>query len=167
MRRMPFSYGFDFGWQRMGSKRQEVPVNVQSAGANTGTLTVRSNIYSYHGLLRLQPLSGKVSPFADFMAGTRHFITRSEVMARGVDEPVITDRLSSEAVGSIGWAVGIDYAPARQIFTEVRLERRNGGKVSYVDPESITIDAAGNVGYSTLTSGSRVVNLTFGVGFRF
>lgn len=167
MRRLPFSYGFDFSWQRMGSRKQEVPVNLQNVSANTGELTVRSTIYGYHGLLRLQPLQGKVSPYGEFMMGFRHFITRSEVKARGVDDPVSTERLASAAVGSIGWAAGVNYAPTRNFFAELRLERLNGGRIAYVNPNSIAIDADGNVGYGTLSSGTRVINLTFGVGLRF
>ncbi len=167
MRRLPFSYGFDFGWNRMGARTQEVNVRVENLPATTGELKVRSNIYGYHGLLRLQPLQGKVSPYAEFMTGARHFVTRSEIVVPGVDEPVSEERLASEFIGSIGWAAGINYAPSRNFFTELRMERLNGGKVTYVDPKSITSDTEGNVGFSTLTSGTRVVNLTFGVGLRF
>jgi len=167
MRRLPFSYGFDFGWNRMGSRTQEVNVNVENLSATTGELKVRSSIYGYHGLLRLQPLQGKVSPYAEFMTGARHFVTRSEIEVPGVDDPVSEERLASEFIGSIGWAAGINYAPSRNFFAELRMERLNGGKVTYVDPKSITSDTDGNVGFSTLTSGTRVLNLTFGIGLRF
>lgn len=167
MRRLPFSYGFDFGWQRMGARTQEVNVNVENISATKGEMKVRSNIYGYHGLVRLQPLQGQVSPYAEFMTGFRHFVTRSEIKVDGVDEPVSEERLASEVIGSIGWAAGVNYAPTRNFFTEVRLERLNGGRVSYVDPRSITIDTDNNVGYRTLSSGTRVINLTFGVGLRF
>ncbi|MBK8225624.1 MAG: hypothetical protein IPK70_00440 [Flavobacteriales bacterium] len=167
MRRLPFSYGFDFGWQRMGSRAQEVTVDVEDLGLTTGEMKVRSSIYGYHGLLRLQPLQGKVSPYAELMTGMRHFVTRSEIEARGIDDPVSEERLASEFIGSIGWAAGINYAPTRNFFAELRLERLNGGRVGYVDPRSIVVDQAGNVDYSTLSSGTRVANLTFGVGLRF
>jgi hypothetical protein len=167
MRRLPFSYGFDFGWQRMGARTQEVNVRVENLPATIGDLKVRSNIYGYHGLLRLQPLNGKVSPYGEFMTGARHFVTRSEIEAPGVDAPVKEERLASEFIGSIGWAAGVNYAPTRNFFAELRLERLNGGRVTYVDPKSIVSDADGNVDFRTLTSGTRVVNLTFGVGLRF
>lgn len=167
MRRLPFSYGFDFGWNRMGSRTQEVNVEMENMNPTIGELKVRSNVFGYHGLIRLQPLLGKVSPYADFMAGARHFVTRSEIKVPGVDEALNEERLAGEFVGSIGWAAGVQYAPAPNFVAEFRLERLNGGKVTYVDPKSITSDADGNVDFSTLTSGTRVVNLTFGVGFRF
>ncbi len=83
-------------------------------------------------------------------------------------EPIIRelDRLGVH-IYIIGWAAGVNYAPTRNFYTELRLERLNGGKVGYVDPKSIAIDNADNVDFSTLTSGTRVVNLTFGVGLRF
>ena len=167
MRRLPFSYGFDFGWSRMGASEGAVHVNVENITATTGEMSVRSSIYGYHGLLRLQPLQGKVSPYAELMTGFRHFVTRSEINVDGVDVAVATERLGNELIGSIGWAAGVNYAPGRNFFAELRLERLNGGKVAYVDPRSIAIDSDGSVGYSTLASGTRVANITFGVGLRF
>ena len=167
MRRLPFSYGFDFGWQRMGARNQEVPVSIEGVSATKGDLRVRSNVYGYHALLRLQPLNGRISPYAELMTGARHFITRTEIKVDGMDENAYEERNASAFIGSIGWAAGLHYAPSRNFYTEIRLERLNGGQVEYVDPRSVEIAPDGSVSYGTLDSGTRVVNVTFGVGLRF
>lgn len=167
MRRLPLSYGFDFSWQRMGSKSREVPVDEPNLAATTGDLTVRSNVYGYHGLLRLQPFQGKVSPYVDGMAGFRHFVTSSEIKVDGMDQPYMEQRNESSVVGSTGFAAGIYFAPTRNFVLEGRVERLTGGQINYVDPRSIEISPDGEVQYSTLSSGTRIVNITLGIGLRF
>ena len=169
MRRLPLSYGFDFGWNRMGSKREVVAIDQEHIQSTTGDLKVTSNVYSYHGLLRLQPFTGKVSPYMDVMSGMRQFTTSSRIDVEGVDEPLMEQRNENEFIGSIGWAAGVQVLPGknRNFLLELRLERLNGGQVNYVDPRSIVITPDGVVDYSALTSGTRVINLTFGVGLRF
>lgn len=169
MRRLPLSYGFDFAWGHMGANSAEVPVNEENIESTTGELSVRSNVYGYHGLLRLQPFQGKVSPYAEAMAGARHFTTRTEITVEGLDQPLMEQRNESNIIASVGWAAGVQVMPGKQrnLFLEARVERLNGGQVTYVDPRSITISQEGEVGYNTLTSGSRVINVTFGIGLRF
>lgn len=167
MRRLPLSYGFDFSWARMGSKSREVPVDEPNLAATTGEMTVRSNVYGYHGMLRLQPFHGKVSPYIDGMAGFRHFVTSTEIEVAGMDQPYFEQRNESSVIGSTGLAAGIYFAPSRNFVLEGRVERLTGGQVNYVDPRSIEIDSAGNVQYSTLSSGTRIVNITLGIGLRF
>ncbi|MBL0129054.1 MAG: hypothetical protein IPP83_16770 [Flavobacteriales bacterium] len=169
MRRLPLSYGFDFGWSRMGSKREVVAIDEENIQATTGDLKVTSNVYAYHGLLRLQPITGKVSPYVEAMGGMRQFTTRSRIDVEGMDQPPMEQRNENEFIGSIGWAAGVQVLPGknRNLLLELRLERLNGGQVNYVDPRSIVITPDGVVDYSTLSSGTRVVNLTFGVGLRF
>jgi hypothetical protein len=56
---------------------------------------------------------------------------------------------------------------SRQIYVEARVERLFSGKVSYVDPRTITIANDGSVTYEKLTSRTDVVNVQLGVGLRF
>jgi hypothetical protein len=50
---------------------------------------------------------------------------------------------------------------------EGRVERLWGGRVSYVDPTSITISDTGEMSYGTLSSATDVVNVQVGIGLRF
>ncbi|HRO99653.1 MAG TPA: hypothetical protein PLN54_09495, partial [Flavobacteriales bacterium] len=72
MRLLPFSWGFDFGWGSMGGESDVVAVDEEYLTATTGELSVRSNLYSYHGLLRFQPYHGAVSPYFEGMLGLPH-----------------------------------------------------------------------------------------------
>lgn len=170
MRRLPFSYGFDFAWARMGSQRQEVSIDEEHVASTTGEMSVRSDVFGYHGLLRLQPFTGKVSPYAEVLGGMRQFTTRTAIEVEGMDQPLFEQRNEDKFIASTGWAAGLQVIPGKQrnFFVEGRVESLTGGQVTYVDPRSIAIDPNTNeVSYQTLTSGTRVVNITFGIGLRF
>ncbi|MFN9324260.1 MAG: hypothetical protein ACK6A5_02600, partial [Flavobacteriales bacterium] len=79
MRLLPLSWGFDFGWGHMGAERDIVPVNNEFVNATSGELSVRSNLYSYHGLLRFQPYKGVVSHYDEGLIGLPHYPKNSEV----------------------------------------------------------------------------------------
>jgi opacity protein-like surface antigen len=164
---LPFDWGFDFAWGRMGGNEQEVPINEQHIAATTGDLRINSDIFGYHGLLRLKPFNGKVSPYIEGLAGIRQFTTRTRIHVEGMDSPYVDQRNANEFIWSHGWAAGLQIAPAKHFYVEGRVERLNGGKVSYVDPTSIDISPEGVVTYGTLTSGVRVVNIHLGIGLRF
>lgn len=166
LRRLPFDYGFDFAWGRMGGDSRSVLIQEEHLPED-GELRIRSNVYGYHGLLRLKPFNGKVSPYVEAMAGARHFVTRTVIRAEGMDEPYMEQRNQSELTSSLGWAAGVQIAPTRAFYVEARVERLNGGQVTYVDPRSIAIGDEGQVDYETLTSGTRVLNFQLGIGLRF
>lgn len=166
LRRLPFDYGFDFAWGRMGGDSRSVLIQEEYLPDN-GDLRIRSNVYGYHGLLRLKPFTGKVSPYIEAMAGARHFVTRTVIRVEGMDQPYMEQRNQSEVTSSVGWAAGVQIAPTKAFYVEGRVERLNGGQVTYVDPRSITIGSDGQVDYQTLTSGTRVVNFQLGIGLRF
>lgn len=167
MRLLPFDIGFDFAWARMGSEREVVAVNEEHIDASTGDLRTRSEVYGYHGQLRFKPFNGKVSPYIEGMAGLRQFTTKTDITVDGMDEPLMTQRNTNSFVGSYGWAAGIQVAPSKVFYIEGRVERLEGGQVTYVDPTSIALTPDGDVTYSTLTSGANVVNVHLGIGFRF
>lgn len=169
MRHLPLSYGFDFAWARMGSESKVVAIDEENIESTSGDLSVKSNVYGYHALLRLQPFTGKVSPYIEGMAGARQFTTSTEIKVDGMDAPLMEQRNENEFIGSTGWAAGLQVMPGKQrnFFLEARVESLTGGQVSYVDARSIVVSPEGEVSYGTLTSGTRVVNVTFGIGLRF
>lgn len=169
MRRLPLSYGFDFAWARMGGESKVVAIDEENIESTTGDLSVKSNVYGYHALLRLQPFTGKVSPYIEGIAGARQFTTSTEIEVDGMDAPLMEQRNENEFIGSTGWAAGLQVMPGKQrnFFVEARVESLSGGQVSYVDARSITVSPEGEVNYGTLTSGTRVVNIAFGIGLRF
>lgn len=164
---LPFDWGFDFAWGRMGSNAHEVQIDDEFILASTGDLRVKSEIFGYHGLLRLKPFNGKVSPYIEGLIGTRQFTTRTTIEVDGMDEPYYEQRNSNEFIWSHGWAAGIQFAPSKVFYFEGRVERLNGGNVAYVDPTSIVISDQGDVSYASLASGSKILNVHLGIGLRF
>jgi opacity protein-like surface antigen len=167
MRRLPFDIGGDFSWARMGRETSTVPVNEDFLEATTGTMEVTSNLHGYHALARLKPFNGKVSPYVEGLIGLRHFSTTTTIAVDGMDQDLLHQRDASNFVFSRGWAVGLQFAPTKIIYIEGRVESLSGGKVTYVDPSTISISPSGDVSYGTQRSGTNVVNVHLGIGFRF
>ncbi len=167
MRVLPFDWGFDFAWGRMGGDSRQVPIAEEYLEATTGNLRINSDVFGYHGLLRLKPFNGMFSPYIEGMLGTRQFTTRTKIDVDGMDRPYFDERNSNAFIWSHGWAAGLQIAPTKVFYLEARVERLNGGQVSYVDPNTIEISEEGLVEYGTLDSGARVLNIHLGVGLRF
>lgn len=167
MRLLPLSWGFDFGYARMGGEQAVVPVDQEFINATEADLRLNVNAYSYHGFIRLRPIRGQVSPYVDAMAGLRHFTSRSTVTVEGLSEPLEKERRSSDFVGSAGWAAGVMVGVSGALYVEGRVERLNGGRASYVDPRSIRIAQDGTVDFETLSSGTSTVTVQLGIGMRF
>ncbi|MCU0319538.1 MAG: hypothetical protein MUE88_05610 [Flavobacteriales bacterium] len=167
MRLLPFDWGFDYSFGALGGESKVVAINEQALTATTGDLRIRSSVMGYHGQLRFKPLQGKVMPYGELLAGARHFVTRSTIEVEGLDQPIREERNESALAWSGGWAVGLQVAPTRSFYVEGRVESLEGSEVEYVDPRSIVIDQDGQVSYTTLRSGTSVLNIHLGIGLRF
>lgn len=167
MRRLPFDIGGDFSWARMGRETNTVPVNEEFLDATTGTMEVVSNVHGYHALARLKPFNGKVSPYVEGLIGLRHFSTTTSISVDGMDQDLMHQRDASNFVFSRGWAVGLQVMPTQIFYIEGRVESLTGGQVTYVDPSTISISPSGDVNYGTKRSGTNVINVHLGIGFRF
>jgi len=169
MRRLPFDAGFGFGYAAMGKKGAAVTVQSSTHGALPGELTVKSKVMSYMGRLRLRPITGRVSPYAEGLLGLRQFTTLSNVDLEDPNAADISERRANAVTVCYGWALGalVGFGPKSQFYAEGRVERTWGGRVSYVDTESITIASNGEVDYGTLSSATDMVTVRLGVGVKF
>lgn len=165
MRNLPLEIGYDFAWGRMGGDYsvEQTPGNIL-AGRTGRKVEVKSNVFGHHGLIRLNPLRGKLRPYGDLMLGARHFITRSTV---STPEGLAEDERDGEWTTSYGWAVGAMYGLSRQFYVEGRVERLFNGEVNYVDPATISIASDGTVSYEKLSSRTDALMIQLGVGLRF
>ena len=159
--------GFAFGYSVMGKNEKTVPITTDYAGITEGTLTTRCKVFSYHPLLRLNPLQGRVRPYVDGMVGLRQFSTTSKVAAGGVEENISKERNQTDVAFSTGWAVGVMVTLGKLAYVEARVERFDSGKATYADPESVTVSDQGVVGFNTITSNTDVTNVLVGIGLRF
>ena len=166
-KRLPFEGGFQFDWSHMGGETAVVPVNEDYLDATEGDLTVNSNIYSFHALMRFKPFTGKVAPYVDGLAGWRTFSTRTKLKVDGVEGPLTNERNAMDAAWSYGWAAGLMVTLGETFYLEGRYEKYEGSEVTYVDPSSIVIDSEGAVGFGTQTSNTDAYAVKLGFGFRF
>ncbi len=168
LRRVPIlQAGFSFGYSVMGRNSAEVPINTNYQNISTGELTTRSKVFSYHPLLRLAPLTGRVRPYVEGLVGFRQFSTVSKVTAKGTEGNISKERNEGDLAFSRGWAGGVQVTLGTTAYAEVRVERFNSGAATYVDPSSVGVSDMGEVSFNTLTSNTDVTNVLFGVGFRF
>ncbi len=168
LRRVPvLQGGFAFGFSVMGRHETTVPINTDYLGITEGTLTTRSKVFSYHPLLRLNPLQGRIRPYVDGMVGFRQFSTTSKVTADGVEENISKERDETDVAFSMGWAAGVMVTLGDIAYAELRVERFDSGEATYVDPTSVTVSDAGLVSFNTLTSNTDVTNVLVGIGLRF
>lgn len=165
--RSPLQGGFAFDYSIMGTHSSTVTINTDYLGITEGTLSTRCKVLSYHPLLRLSPLRGKVRPYVDGLVGFRQFSTTSKVTADGVEENISKERDLTDLALSKGWAAGIQFTLGDVGYLEVRMERFDSGEATYVDPTSITVSDQGAVGFSTLTSNTDATNVLVGIGLRF
>ena len=164
---LPLQGGFAFDYGTMGRSVANVPVSDPALTATEGSLAVKAKVLSYHPLLRLSPLKGKVRPYVDGMVGLRQFTTLSTVTVEGLEDPLSRTRNANDFAFSAGWAAGIMVGLGGIGYFEARVERFNSGNASYVDPASIIVDGSGNVGFNTLNSNTDAVNVLVGIGLRF
>ncbi len=165
--RLPFQWGFAFGYGTMGSLKSKVPVAVPELMATEGDLAVKARVLSYHALLRFSPSKGKVRPYVEGLAGGRQFTTLSTITVDGLHQPVSRERSANDFALSTGWAAGLMVGLGSFGYIEARTERFYSGNASYVDPASIAVDQQGAVSFSTLESATGTLNLLVGMGFRF
>lgn len=163
----PLQGGFAFDYSRMGQSHETVAITDASLGTTEGDLRVRAKVLSYHPLLRLSPLKGKVRPYVDALAGFRHFSTVTTITVDGQEDAYSTERNSSDLAFSTGWAAGVMVTWGGVAYVEARVERFNSGKATYVDPASISVGDQGTVAFNTLTSNTDAVNVLLGIGLRF
>lgn len=168
LRRVPvLQGGFAFGFSVMGRNETTVPITTDYLGITEGTLTTRCKVFSYHPLLRLNPLQGRIRPYVDGMVGFRQFSTTSKVTADGVEENISKERDETDVAFSMGWAAGVMVTLGDIAYAELRVERFDSGEATYVDPTSVTVSDAGLVSFNTLTSNTDVTNVLVGIGLRF
>ena len=164
---LPFESGVAFDWGQLGGEREVVAVDQQYLDVSEGTMSTNSNFYGFHLMGRFKPVNGKVSPYLDGLAGMRSFSARTKLRVDEVDGPLSNERNAHDATWSYGWAAGVMVRLGGPLYLEGRFEKLFGGEVDYVDPETIAIDPDGNVTFDTRRSGTDMVTVQLGIGFRF
>lgn len=171
IRQTPFEWGVGFNWHSMGSVNEDIWVfegtDVDGDDVySRGSMTVRSNNYAYHGLLRFEPLKGVFQPYAEFIGGMRSFSTKTEIEIKDTDDTEV-NKLKPNFGVSYGWAAGLKYKLTDEFAIELRFANLKGGPTKFVDRNSIQIDDTGGFQYELISS--KTDNLIFqgGVSLEF
>ncbi len=150
--KLPFDAGVGFSWELMSRKTFRIPVNLEYIQDQTGTLVLRNKVTTLLPFIRYRPFTGALQPYADVFGGVNLFHSRSHVDVSCLDDPILRQYVQSDIGTSWGWAGGLMVRISDQAMLECRYERGYGGRATFVDPSSCSVDSNGRVRYETNTS---------------
>ncbi len=166
----PVYAGFDGGFAIYGSQSRD---EILSPSIPELRLRVRTtnNIAWTHFLLRLQPRSSKVRPYAEGLVGAKYLFTNTSIRDDFSDEDIASDTNFSDTTSSYGAGGGVqihlaDTGRRSQIVFDTKVRYLRGGNADYLKKGSI-IRTPNGVFFDVLSSRTDMVTLHFGVTFRF
>ncbi len=154
---IPLELGGDFAWYSRGGDRTDILIyEGQDFNGNEsfsdGTLKIRSNIYSYSGFVRLNPVAGAFQFYGDLIVGVQNFSTNTIIESEdNLTEPS-RERAHRGFSFMTGWAAGIKIRLVEQMYLEARFANLRGSDVTMVDKNSIFTDSEGNLEFEELTT---------------
>ncbi len=173
-RRSPFEFGVGYGWQSMGKQDESIRIlEGQDVDGNdiytSGQITVNSNIKTYQTVARFKPFAGKVQPYIDGILGFKSYTTKTTILADNgsYSEVIDEDKEAKDVSGVFGWATGIKFEVARSFMLEGRFEALQGGRTTFINPETIEIDKEGGLTYSKENSNTNVYLFQIGFSIEF
>ena len=173
-RRSPFEFGVGYGWQSMGKQEESIRIlegqNIDGDDIySSGQITVNSNIHTYQTMARFKPFSGKVQPYADAIIGFKAYTTKTTILAdNGSYSEVIDEDKEARDVSAVyGWAAGLKLEVARSFMLEGRFEALQGGRTTFINPESIEIDKEGGLAYQKENTNTNVYLFQLGFSLEF
>ncbi|HET9530599.1 MAG TPA: outer membrane beta-barrel protein [Blastocatellia bacterium] len=165
----PFHLGADAGFVTYGSETRREPLIPTVPEVRVDVKTT-NNIGLFHLLLRLQPRSGAVRPYADVLVGFKYLFTETTIEDDLDDVPLASETNFSDFTFSYGFGGGVQIRLARLGSAEVALDGKvrylRGSKAEYLRRGSIRSEG-GVIFFDVLSSRTDVVAAQFGVTFRF
>lgn len=168
----PIEIGGDFAWYSRGGDRSDIEIyEGEDAQGNEffsdGTMKVRSNIYSYAGFVRLNPIPGPVQIYGDLILGVQNFSTNTTIESEDQLTAPTRERAHRGFSLMTGWAAGLKVRLVPNAFIEARFANLRGSDVTMVDKNSIFIDNAGNIEFEEITTPTDHHVYQLGVSFQF
>jgi hypothetical protein len=173
VRRSPIEWGVGFAWNSMGSDDRDIIALIKQENATDqlakGRLAVRNTSTRYIVHARFRPLNGRIQPYADVFTGPEVFKTKSNIT---IDDNSYTTELSEnrdhlDMTFFWGWAAGLRVRVVSSLFVEARFESINGGRVTYVDSESVEVKRDNSIDFELKESLTNRVVYQLGVAFGF
>jgi hypothetical protein len=167
--RKPLLVGVDAAFATYGSDE-----HIESISETIPELEVKvrtnNNIALTHLLLRAQPRSGSVRPYADVLVGFKYLFTDTTILNDSTDEELTSSKNLSDLVYSYGFGGGVQVRLGRVGRGDISLDGKvrylRGGRAEYLREGSVRREN-GSVFFDVLASRTDVVSVQIGVTFRF
>lgn len=170
----PLELGVEGSWQSMGTNSEDIRILVDQddAGNNIyerGTIDVNNNIYTYHAVGRIKPLSGRFQIYGDILGGFKTYSTKTKIESEEstASESIETNKEFRDFALSYGWAAGMKFRITRSFAVEARFSNLRGGQSEFVDPDSVEIGSEGELDYQTNETATDIIIFQAGVSFEF
>lgn len=171
---LPVEWGVGYAWNSMGSSDRDIIalVNQDTVNGNTyaeGNLAIRSTCNRYMVHARFRPLKRKIQPYGDVFSGLETFKTTTTITIdnSGYSSELSTNRDHLDMTFFYGWALGLRWRLAPKIFVEARYENIMGGKVQFVDGESVELSNDNSISFDLKESHTNKAVYQLGVAFTF
>jgi opacity protein-like surface antigen len=167
--RSPFHLGVDAAFTNYGSDEHEEPLSTTIPEVDIKVRT-DNNIILTHLLLRAQPRSGRVRPYADGLVGLKYLFTRTSINNEFDEEIASTTNLSDTTL-SYGFGGGLQVRLANigsggDVSFDTKVRYLRGSHAEYLKKGSIRREN-GSVSFDVLSSRTDVLTVQVGVTFRF
>ena len=167
--RKPLLLGVDAAFATYGSDehRESISETIPELEVKVRT---NNNIAMTHLLLRAQPRSGNVRPYADALLGFKYLFTDTTIFNESNDEELTSSKNLGDLVYSYGFGGGVQVRLASVGRGDISLDGKvrylRGGHAEYLKEGSVRREN-GSVFFDVLSSRTDVVTVQIGVTFRF
>jgi hypothetical protein len=168
--RSPILLGADLGFVNYGSEERTEQLSPSIPEIELKVRT-NNNIIGTHFMLRAQPRTGSVRPYADGLIGFKYLFTDTNISNDFNDEQIASTKNFSDLTLSYGFGGGVqvrlaDIGRGHQILFDTKLRYLRGSRAEYLKKGSIRRDN-GTVSFDVLSSRTDVLAFQAGVTFRF
>jgi hypothetical protein len=165
----PFLVGGDVGIVIYGSESRREPFSTTIPNVDVRVRT-SNNILLAHTVLRIQPRTGLIRPYADGLIGLKHLFTRTSISDDFDGEVIASTTDLSDTTFSYGFGGGLQVPlwqnSERAILLDGNVRYLRGSRAEYLKKGSIR-EVNGQVIYDVFASRTDVIGVQIGVTFRF
>jgi len=166
----PLLLGVDAAFATYGSDEHTEPISETIPELRVKVRT-NNNITLTHLVLRAQPRTGIVRPYADALIGFKYLSTDTTILNDSNDEELTSTKNLSDLVFSYGFGGGVQVRLGRvgrsgDISLDGKVRYLRGSRAEYLKEGSIRREN-GSVFFDVLSSRTDVVTVQIGVTFRF
>ncbi len=168
--RKPLLLGVDAALATYGTDEHKEPISETIPELRVKVRT-NNNIALTHLLLRVQPRTGNLRPYADALIGFKYLFTDTSILSDSNDEELTSSKNLSDLVFSYGFGGGVQVRLGRlgrngDISLDTKVRYLRGAQAEYLKEGSIRREN-GLVFFDVLSSRTDSVSLRIGVTFRF